>query len=121
LTAWRLNILQLFHRKISDSLVGLGFQAHEAVIADGTPNPQESFLILEMLFQPESFELALNAVGRSLRFRGLDVEGSVVANVFVGDSLCLVLELCSLPSSLYCGEDGIDVILRSGRKWRTPS
>lgn len=28
LTAWRLNILQLFHRKISDSLVGLGFQAH---------------------------------------------------------------------------------------------
>lgn len=26
LTAWRLNILQLFHRKMSDSLVGLGFQ-----------------------------------------------------------------------------------------------
>jgi hypothetical protein len=53
LTAWRLNILQLFHRKMSDSLVGLRFPG-EAVIADGTPNPQESVLILEMLFQSES-------------------------------------------------------------------
>ena len=87
LTAWRLNILQLFHRIISDSLVGLSFQAHEAVIADGTLNPQESVLILEILFQPKSLVLALNAVGRSLRFRGLDVEGNVVANVFVGDCL----------------------------------
>jgi hypothetical protein len=40
-----------------------------------------------MLFQPESFELALNAVGRSLRFRGLDVERNIAANVFVGDCL----------------------------------
>lgn len=101
--------------------MGLDFQAHEAVIADGTPNPQESVLILEMLFQPKSFEPALNAVGRSLRFRGLDAGGNVVANMFVGDCLCLVLELFSLPSSLYCGKDGIDVILRSSRKWRTPS
>ena len=67
--------------------MGLDFQAHEAVIADGTPNPQESVLILEMLFQPKSFEPALNAVGRSLRFRGLDAGGNVVANVFVGDCL----------------------------------
>ena len=67
--------------------MGLGFQAHEAVIADGTPNPQESVLILEMFFQPKSPELALNAVCRSLRFRGLDVERNIAVNVFVGDCL----------------------------------